>query len=446
VIILRPDSSSHRRLVALRPTVTVGVVVLLAVLASVLLTVDRSRADGIGISPAVITYPNTMRGVTYTANLTLSNTSETTTNEFVITPVGGVADWMEVQRRDDSSDGSTVRVEPESSVQVAVLLTVPATAANGSYTGALDIISSEVDLELGEGSGSAVQIGGLVDVAVEVVGDQRRSARVGDMYVEPAEVGMLQRFNAVVENNGNVRVEPLLEVDILRDGVVVEQLSSQGTMNPVFPNASGTTFVEWDTAEQTVGGYQAAFRVIDVAGSEPVELGSTIVDFRLEQLGTFTREGTFDAFVVLGEPQAGGLTNVEATFTNSGQITSRAVASVEIYLDGELVDTAVSLERSTRPGETAKIVLPISTADFGEYRLVGTVNYEGLLTDPREVAFRLDAPGSVETDRNWLLIGGVAAGAAGLLAAALARVSRRRRSTVAVVERPQPSDAGPVRR
>ncbi len=447
MIILRPDSSSHRRPRGRRPTVTaVVVVVLVAALATVLSTVDRSRADGIGISPAVITYPDTMRGVTYTANLTLSNTSETATNEFAITAIGGVADWIELQRREDSSDGSTVLVEPESSVQVAVLLTVPSTAANGSYTGALDIISSEVDLELGEGSGSAVQIGGLVDIAVEVVGDQRRDARVGDMYVEPAEVGMLQRFNAVVENNGNVRVEPLLEVDILRDGEVVEQLSSQGTMNPVFPNASGTTFVEWDTAEQTVGGYQAEFRVIDVAGAEPVELGSTIVDFRLEQLGTFTREGTFDAFVVLGEPQAGALTNLEATFTNTGKITSNAVASVEVYLDGELVDTAVSLERSTRPGETAKIVLPIATTDFGEYRLVGTVNYEGLLTEPREVAFRLDAPVPAGQDRNWLLIGGVAAGAAGLLAAALALVSRRRRRTEVVVERPQPTDVGRVRR
>ncbi len=445
MIILRPDSSTQRRLLGRRPTSCL-VVVLVVALASVLSTVDRSRADGIGISPAVISYPDTMRGVTYTANLTLSNTSETATNEFAITPIGGVADWIEVQRRDDSSDGSTVLVDPESSVQVAVLLTVPATAANGSYTGALDIISSEVDLELGEGSGSSVQIGGLVDIVVEVVGDQRRSARVGDMYVEPAEVGMLQRFNAVVENNGNVRVEPLLEVDILRDGVVVEQLSSQGTMNPVFPNSSGTTFLEWDTAEQTVGGYQAAFRVIDVAGSAPVELGSTIVDFRLEQLGTFTREGTFDAFVVLGAPQAGALTNVEATFTNTGKITSKAVASVEIYLDGELVDTAVSLERSTRPGETAKIVLPIATADFGEYRLVGTVNYEGLLTDPREVAFRLDAPVPAEPERNWLLIGGVAAGAVGLVGAAFALFARRRRSSDGVVDRPQSSDAGPVRR
>jgi hypothetical protein len=405
-----------------------------------------ARADGIGISPAVINYPGTMRGVTYTANLTLSNTSETAANEFVITPIGAVADWVELERRDDSSDASTVVVEPNSDVQVAVLLTVPPTAANGSYTGSLDIVSTEVDVELGAGSGSSVQIGGLVDIAVEVVGDQRRDASVGDMYVEPAEVGMLQRFNAVVENRGNVRVEPLLEIEILRDGEPVELLSSEGTMNPVFPSSSGTTFVEWDTAEQSVGTYQAEFRVLDVAGAQPVELGTAVVDFRLEQLGTFTREGTFDALVVLGAPQVGALTNVEATFTNTGRITSNAVASIEIYLDGELVDTAVSLERSTRPGETAKIVLPVPTREYGDYRLVGTVNYEGLATDPREVTFRLDAPSSGRSWLDWLVIGLIVVGAAAVALGIVAVVLRRRRGTDLPEGRPQSVGAGGQRR
>lgn len=401
------------------------VVALLVTASGTVVLGGTSRADGIGISPAIITYPDTMRGVTYTGNLTLSNTSDTTANEFEITPIGDVADWIELERRDDKTDGSTVVVEPESSVQVAVLLTVPPTAANGSYTGALDILSSEVDVDLDQGSGATVQMGGLVDIAVEVVGDQRRDARIGDVYVEPAEVGMLQRFNAVVENRGNVRVEPLLEVEILREGDVVERLTSQGTMNPVFPGSSATTSIDWDTAEQTVGDYQAAFRVVDIAGAEPVEIGSAVVDFRLEQLGTFTRDGTFDALVVLGEPQLGALTNVEATFTNTGQITSKAIATIEVYRDGELVDTSASLERSTRPGETAKIVLPIATPGYGDYRLVGAVNYEGLITDPIEIEFTLGSPGDAN-GRSWWVLGGAAVGVLGLGGAGAALMIRRR--------------------
>ncbi len=442
---VRPDrsigSTTSRQLAA-----RALVLAVLSALVPLVVAVGISRADGIGISPAVITYPDTMRGVTYTANLTLSNTSDTTANEFEITPIGDIAEWIELQRRDDAGDASKVLVEPESSVQVSVLLTVPPTAANGSYSGALDIISAEVDTDLGGGSGAMVQIGGLVDLAVEVIGDQRREARVGDMYVEPAEVGMLQRFNAVVENSGNIRVEPLLEVDILRNGEVVEQLSSQGTMTPVFPNTSDTTFVEWDTAEQTVGDYQAEFRVIDIAGSEPMELGSAVVEFRLEQLGTFTREGTFDSLVVLGAPQLGALTNVEATFTNTGLITSRAVASIEVYLDGELVDTTTSLERATRPGETAKIVLPVPTREHGEYRLVGTVNYEGLVTEPREVVFRIEAPSSARTWLDWLVIGMIAAAASALFAGAVTVVVRRRRRDDEEEMRPQSVGVGGERR
>lgn len=429
---------SRRRRVAL----VAALVPLAAAWSALLVGASGVGADGVGISPAVIEYPDTMRGVTYTANLTLSNTSETTSNEFRITPVGDVAEWIELERRDGAGEASTVLVEPRSAVQVAVLLTVPPTAANGSYSGGLDVVSTDVDVDLGEGSGSSVQIGGLVDVTVEVVGDQRRDARVGDMYVEPAEVGMLQRFNAVVENRGNVRVEPLVEVAILRDGEVVERLSSAGTMNPVFPSSSGTTFVEWDTAEQTVGPYEAEFRVLDVAGAEPIELAAAVVDFRLEQLGTFTREGTFDSLEVLGAPQLGALTNVEATFTNTGLITSKAVASVEIYVDGELVDTTVSLERSTRPGETAKIVLPVPTREHGGYRLVGTVNYEGLVTEPREVVFRLDAPSSGRTWLEWLVLGLIVTAASGLVAGAVTAVVRRRRGVHEEEVRPQAVGVG----
>lgn len=441
--VLRSCRRPHPHWACVRLSVVVALLV--AAFSTVVLG-GTGLADGIGISPAIITYPDTMRGVTYTGNLTLSNTSDTTANEFQITPIGDVADWIELEQRDDGTDGSTVIVEPESSVQVAVLLTVPPTAANGSYTGALDIISSEVDVDLDEGSGATVQIGGLVDIAVDVVGDERRAARVGDMYVEPAEVGMPQRFNAVVENLGNVRVEPVLEVEILREGEVVAQLTSRGSMNPVFPGSSATTFVDWDTSEETVGPYEATFRVVDTAGGEPIEIGSAVVDFRLEQLGTFTRQGTFDALVVLGQPQVGTLTNVEATFTNAGKITSNAIASVDIYRDGELVDTAVSLERSTRPGETAKIVLPIATDEYGDYRLVGTVNYEGLVTEPREVTFRIAAPVQERSDRDWVLIGGVAAGGAALVAAGLAVVGRRRRTLPVHDEQRQSVGAGRDRR
>lgn len=389
-----------------------------------------ARADGIGISPAILEYVDALRGGTYTATLTLSNTSPTSDNAFEITAIGDTADWITLELREDGSDASRVVVGPDSSVQIAVLLTVPADAANGAYTGALDVLSTEIDEDVGDGSGAGVQIGGLVDISVQVVGDQRRQATVGDMYVDPAEVGMMQRFNAVVQNLGNVQVEPVLEVEISRDGAVVDRISSAGTMNPVLAGTSRVTFVEWDTSERTVGTYQAAFRVTDIAGGEPVELGTRVVEFRVDQLGTYTRQGTLDAFVVLGEPQLGALTNVEATFTNTGRIASAAIATVEMYRDGVLVATEVSLERATRPGETAKIVLPVPTSDYGDYRLVGTVNYEGLVTDPLEVEFSLVAP-TVEQGANPWLIGGATGAALAVVALGGSVVMRRRRRPIA---------------
>jgi hypothetical protein len=235
--------------------------------------------------------------------------------------------------------------------------------------------------------GTDVGMGGFVDVSVSVTGDERRGGRLLDASVSNAEVGMDQRFEARVQNTGNVTIQSELVVRIMRDGQEVARLSTEGQNFPVLPEKDDAVYVLWPTAEQRGGSYTAEFTVVDVAGAEPVELGAASVPFRLEPRGTYTRAGRFDDLKLRNEPRPGGVAQIEAVFTNTGEIDVSSVFVGELYLGDELVRTVESRGRAARPGETVVIEVPVDVRDGGEYRVVGKIDFEGSITDNREVRF-----------------------------------------------------------
>ena len=391
---------------------------------SVPLAISAAHADGIGISPVSIDLTDTLRGGTYDGTLTLSNGNGTVDTNFTLHPTGDLAAWVEVVRLDDGTSATTLPVAHSTSVQVAVRVHVPPTAANGTYTGGIEVLSSEVSAVAKQGSGSAVQLGGLVTMSVAVNGTEHRDARVNDVSADKAEVGMAQRISAVVQNLGNVAVQPLVEVSIERNGQSVATLTSKGKADPVAPAATGTEFVDWNTAEAPVGDYTAQVTVTDTAGSNPVVLGHSSVAFRLEQRGTYTRSAELGGLRLLAAPALDQLTQVQATLSNTGKIATSGVVSIEVYRDGKLIDTARSLERAVRPGEAAAIVVPVATQKTGTYRLVATADYEGSITAPQEITFQLGNSSNGRVMLMWA-IGGVAAIA--LASMVVLKVRRQRR-------------------
>jgi hypothetical protein len=257
---------------------------------------------------------------------------------------------------------------------------------------------------------------------------------------------MDQRFEARVQNTGNVTIQARVDVRILRDGAEVASLSTEGQNFPVFAERDDLVFVNWPTTEQRAGGYTAEFTVVDVAGVFPVELGTATVPFRLEPRGTFTRAGRFDDLTLRNAPQPGGVAQIEAVFTNTGEIDVNSVFVGELYVGDELVRTVESRGRAARPGETVTIEVPIDVADRGDYRITGKIDFEGSITDDREVRFTAGAARD-ESSRTFTIVAIVAVGVV-LLAAFefLRKLRTRRRTRRAVAERVRAFERDKARR
>ena len=353
-------------------------------LAAGMVAIPATAHAGVGISPVTIEFDNALRGAGYTSDLSLTNSDPDHPAEFTVDAVGDVATWISTTLDDDVPATSFV-VPPDSTLNVRVLLEVPDDAPNRTYTGGLEVLGSVV--EASEGAG--VQIGGLVEIAVDVTGTESRSASVVDYRVASAEVGMEQRFTAIVQNEGNVQAIGQLNLTIVRDGTTVAELSSAGEPWVVQGGATGPVEVVWSTTEERPGDYTAVFDVEDVAGQSPVELGTREVPFSLEPIGTFTRSGELAGLSIVSDVVVDAPVVVEATFTNTGQIETNAVFEARLYRNDELVRVEQSLGRATPPGETVPIDARFEIDEPGPYRVEGIVNYDGFVTDTKSIDFEV---------------------------------------------------------
>ena len=386
-----------------------------------------AQAQGVGVSPTSIALKEAFRGVTRQETLILSNENSGVNVQFTIAASGEIAPWLTFARLEDgklSTPATTFVVPSKARVFVGVSVAVPATAPNRTYSGTIEVVG-EAD-EAGRAGGAGVGLAVNVPMSVEVSGTERRAGTVSDMFVLGAEVGQNQRFNALIKNTGNVQIMGQVDVQILRDGKLVAEISSKGTNFPIVPNHDGLVVAEWPTSDQNSGNYTAQFRVLDVGGSAPKEMGTKSVPFRLEPRGTLTRGGAFEQLKLLNEPEVGGVAKAAAVFLNTGKIDTRAVFSGEVYRNGRLVQSVTSLEKLVKQASRELVEMNIDVPEAGTYRLVGKMNFEGVETEVKELEFTVGSVGGDGGSSLPLILG--AAGGAVVIALVVIVMLRRRSS------------------
>lgn len=382
-------------------------------------------AQGIGISPVEIQMKDALRGGTLVNSITVTNSLPNDAQFDIRVSSGDFAPWVSFTLADDPArtPSTTFTVKAGGRVTIIVNVAVPASAGNGIYQGQIEISQTATPTDVKAG-GSAVGIGGLVNMSITVGGVERRAAVLADAYVDGAEVGLDQRFNAKIKNTGNVTVKGQLDVKISRGTTTVAQLTSAGGLFPVLPSQDGLVYVDWKTADQLPGNYRAEFTVTDVAATPPKAIGTQTVDFRLDPRGTITRSGALNELKLLNTPEPNGVAQIGAVFFNAGKIDTKVVFEGELYRNGKLVKPVTGLERVVKQATTATVQTNIELGDQGEYTVKGKINFEGNETETKELTFRV---GSESSGGSKIVLFAALGGALVVLALIWVWLSRRRR-------------------
>jgi hypothetical protein len=355
-----------------------------------------AHAGAVGVSPISLSYNEALRGSSQVQTLLLSNepsSGDSGTLAFSMKAQGEVAPWVSFLPLGDDRPRDVFQVVERETEAIRVVVKVPVDTPNRSYSGTLFIEAARTNAVVKPGS-AGVGTAAEIPVTVSVNGVERRGSVVRDFLVEEAEVGLKQRFTAKITNTGNVSVAAQLDTTILRGGAEVATLTTKDQNFPVFPGVDGDVTIDWDTAEQLGGDYIAKLTVSDVSGIKPAVIGTKTVPFRLEPRGTFTRSGEFTDFILLNPPAKGELLVAEATFLNSGKIPTQAILDSDILLNGKLIKNVQSLPRTVRPGQTGRITVSIDSLLEGKYTIKGRINYDGEVSDDRELAFEVGGSGA----------------------------------------------------
>lgn len=346
----------------------------------------RVLAAGIGIFPMQIDMKDALRGSQYDRTLTIIN-QEDTDLVFTFIMDGEVGKWAVLyDPANPSVPLDKVAAPARSDVRLLLRMSVPQDAPNGGHQGSVRIMGeAAAKPEKGQ---TAVSAGVVAELKVDVTGTQKLAGAVLDQSVDEAEVDQPPlRIRTLFQNTGNVKAAPTIKLQVKNDkGAVVGEASSDKTT--VEPESIERIVTEWDHSGRPAGSYLASTTVM--LGNEKVD--EREIKFDIQPRGTLTRQGVLDDLRLESAPQVGALAKAVGFFRNTGKIDTKATLAAEVYRDNALIKVVESRERVVPVGELAILELFLDVPEAGKYSVRGKVNYEGKVTETKEVSFSAGLP------------------------------------------------------
>jgi hypothetical protein len=379
----------HVKRPGIRALARVGVAAALLVLA-LLLTVADARGstgtgNGVGVYPSVVNFSNSLRGGDYLETIGLINGSPRP-RVFRFSLAGPMARWLSVI--DDSvpySRLSSVTIPPGTTT-VELRLEVPPRTANGSYSGALDVLAEAPKGPYPKGA-TPVSVSVVVAVTARVTGTQVIAGTLISVSSYPAiEVGDILPVFSRIRNSSNVVVAPVYKLRISRGSTVVYDNTSLGEGIP--PGTLAQQQVEWpgtDTRSQPLGRYEVQLSVL----FGQLSLGTRSLSFQLDPYGYLHRSGRLLGLELLNKPKLGDAADIGAVLVNTGAVQADSRFVGRLYRNGALVRGVTSYQLLLLPGTRGVATLVVNLPSNGLYRLTGVGDFAGAESNALTLSFQV---------------------------------------------------------
>ncbi len=349
----------------------------------IIFLVQSANAIGFGIAPSFVDLKDLTRGQSVEKVVTIYNSQG---EELTLYPnAENFNEWVKVL---DASGKTleTITAPPNGSTSVVLRISVPETAANGKYE-----IPVYFETKPPEGT-AGIGVKAPVVVALEVVGEQRISAKVVSFEVGDTEVGVPAKFRVSVMNDGNVVAEPVFSVKVLKDEKTVFETSTSGEL---MPQEIKELTLSWDTSNADRGEYVALLEVT-LNGKK---IYSKSVPFNVFEKGTLTASlyvlnASLTKNVVAGKPA-----KFEILVKNTGYIDYEAKLRVEVYKGDEFVDIIQSDPVWIEKSKSEPLTVYLKFESEGEYLLKPTILYAGKIATLSDVVVKVGKSEPKESEK-----------------------------------------------
>jgi len=331
----------------------------------------NSYAIGIGVSPGSIDFKDVLRSGYAERTVSLS-TSSTEPLECEVVAEGPFKTWLTYE------PGQKFILSPQSQTHLKIIVQPPEDVANGEYNGYV-VVKVLPPQKAGTGMGSSISAAVSIITSVAVSDVQNKHFQVLDASVKDTEEKMPIEFSLLLQNDGNVRMQPKVHVDILSEDRSTVLKSADYQEKLLLPTTKNEILITVPN-DLALGKYSS--RVSAYLDDEKVY--ENTLDFQVLEKGSLKIQGKLlevrlnKIWVYTGE-----LIEITALFRNDGVLSAPAVFKGKVSLDDSVIDLIQSDEIDVPAGQQAKLTAYFTPKRPGRYTIAGRIYFAKKATEER---------------------------------------------------------------
>jgi len=350
------------------------------------LSVTMANAINIGVSPSRLKFQSILQSGYAEKEVTISTTSDDElTAHFEIT--GEISDWLRFEPNE-----TYFVVSSSNPYRLKVIAEPPSDAGNGTHSGMVTFVTDRVG-NLTSRAGGVVKVAVGLGVDIDITTEKISSCLAGGFNLRDTEVNYPIELSMSISNTGNLRITPILSVDIWdqaqEDLVITREIQGE----EILP----TTNKEIKRAisgNLAVGQYWASIEAKNCGKSDlltfsVVEKGSLIDRGELTKLSS-------KVWAFVGEP-----VQITAEFHNTGERNVFARFKGTITLDEQVVKVIDTEELQIPPGESVDFTDFFTPKSPGRYVISGKVIYNKKFTYEKGTILNVNPATETKNETNY---------------------------------------------
>lgn len=356
----------------------------------VLSMINISFGIGLGVSPSVLNYKKVLKNGFAQKTLLVSTDTQNNLTVF-FEKSGDVADWISFGELDKNINN--IVISSKNPYLLKVRVEPPNNIANGNYTGYIRIVTDSIN-DITTGKGSVIKAAFMVNVNLEIIGDEIVNCVAGAIDISNFEIGEKLFLNYIIENNGNVRVNPDVSITIF-DNFNNKVSTIQTTTKSILPTLK-ENIKKSLTNNLKTGQYFATINI-------PLCNANKDVTFDVLQPGGISDNGELINIKNTVWSKTNKIIPITAVFKNTGERSVRAKFTGTIIDKNNQIVKIIDTDYLTvLSGDTQEFQTFFQPKKIGQYFIKGKVIYNDKRTFEKGSILNINEIGK-ETQNNSII-------------------------------------------
>ena len=346
------------------------------------------NAISIGISPGRVKFENVLKDGYSERIVTVSTGSD---DELIASfrPQGDIKDWLRFE-----PNATTFSVLKGKPYKLKMIVQPPSDIRIGNYSGSIEFVTEGVGGVTGR-AGAIVKTAVTLLVNLEITGKEIINCRAGAFSFNDAEVGFPFDLSYTVINDGNVRLGPVITLDIWDQLQEKLFLTTDMIGDEVLPTTEKKMFRTLQNTLQE-GQYWVNMKVGECKAS-------SLLTFSVVEKGGIIDKGELKEIINKPWVYTNETVQITAKFQNTGLRSVTAKFKGAIRLEDKIVRLIETDEIIVPAGETADFDIFFAPELPGRHTLTGRVVYNKKLTFEKGTVLNVNpAPEEIEKKISFL--------------------------------------------